>query len=88
MSSLGRVAVCILDALDVDLEVIRKYETMNCQDVLPYHAIFMLLIRVLIDLLPSLVFTRIFGGLNQSSSNPLEQTLFSAVEGKTETSGM
>lgn len=79
-----------MDALEIDFENIRKYEDMHCQDVLPYHAMVILPIRVLIDLLPSFVFTRIFGGLNQRSNNPLEQTLFSAVQtdGKSESSAL
>jgi hypothetical protein len=79
LTSLGRVVLCLLISLDISPEGLRKYDqNSNCHDMLPYHALSLLVIRVAIDILPAFIFTRIFGpqSRNRSTSN-LEQTLFS-----------
>jgi phosphotransferase system glucose/maltose/N-acetylglucosamine-specific IIC component len=81
VTALGRAIICMLGLDGIDFEGLRSYDpTSFCHDTQPYHGILLLLIGVVIDVLPSFIFTCIFGALDRRTSENIEQTLFSAMQ--------
>jgi hypothetical protein len=80
ISSIVRMAMYLLDIIDLDFgRFVRNFDS-NCYDVTPYHALILITVTFLVDLLPVYIFSKMFTTMEQQKKTftEIQRTLHSS----------